>query len=72
MQYTTISDRTVAMYTAMRFETACARLAASLTSCEAARCVNLASALKRSRETSGVSARIVQKGRTLYSVRRGN
>ena len=72
MQYTTNSDRTVAVYTAMRLEAACARLAASLTSCEAVRCVSLASAIKRSRETSSVAARIAPKGRTLYSVRRGN
>ena len=73
MQYTTNSDRsdtTAALYTAIRLETACARLAAALTSCEAARCINLASAIKRSRETSAPAARIVPKGRTLYSVKR--
>ena len=57
MQYTTNSDRTVALYTAIRLDAAC---------------INLASALKRSRETSSVAARIAPKGRTLYSVRRGN
>ena len=57
MQYTTNSDRTVDLYTALRLDAAC---------------VNLASALKRARETSGVSARIAPKGRTLYSVRSGN
>ena len=57
MQYTTNSDRTIALYNAFLLDRASA---------------NLASAIKRSRETSGVSARIVPKGRTLYSVRRGN
>ena len=57
MQHTTNSDTTVALYTAMRLETAC---------------INLASAIKRSRETGTAHARIMPKGRTLYSVKRGN
>ena len=55
MQYTNSTDRTQALYVAIRLDAAT---------------VNFASALKRSRETSGVSARIAPKGRTLYSVRR--
>ena len=55
MQYTTNSDRTVALYTALRLDAAC---------------VNLASALKRARDVGTVNARIAPKGRTLYSVRR--
>ena len=57
MQYTTNSDRTVALSVAIRLDAAA---------------VNFASALKRSRETSAPAARIAPKGRTLYSVRRGN
>ena len=72
MQYTTNSDRTVALSVAIRLDAACARLAASLTSCEAVRCVNFASALRRSRQTSAPAARIAPKGRTLYSVRRAS
>ena len=55
MQYTTSSDRTVALYTALRLDAAC---------------VNLASAIKRSRETGTAHARIMPKGRTLYRVNR--
>ena len=72
MQYTTNSDRTVQLtasrasrrsdttvdlYTALRLDAAC---------------VNLASAIKRSRDVGTVASRIAPKGRTLYSVRRGN
>ena len=57
MKCTTNSDRTVALYTALRLDAAC---------------VNFASALRRSRQVSAPAARIAPKGRTLYSVRRGN
>ena len=55
MQYTTNSDRTQALYTAIRLDAAC---------------VNFASALARSRQVSAPTARITPKGRTLYSVKR--
>ena len=57
MQYTTNTDRTQALYVAIRLDAAT---------------INFASALRRSRQVSAPAARIVPKGRTLYSVRRGN
>lgn len=56
MQYTNPTDRTVALYNAIRLEAASA---------------NLASAIRRAADTR-TTARIAPKGRTLYSVRRGN
>ena len=55
--YTNPTDRTIALYTAIRLDAAC---------------VNLASALRRSRQVSAPTARIAPKGLTLYSVKRGN
>ena len=51
------SDTTVAIYTALRLDAAC---------------VNLVSAIKRARDVGSSAARIAPKGRTLYSVKRGN
>ena len=55
MQYTNPTDRTQALYVAIRLDAAT---------------VNFASALRRSRQVSAPAARIAPKGRTLYSVRR--
>ena len=57
MEYTNPTDRTQALYVAIRLDAAT---------------VNFASALRRSQQTSAPTARIAPKGRTLYSVRRGN
>ena len=56
MQYTTNSDRTIALYNAFLLDRASA---------------NLASAIRRAADTR-TTAKISPKGRTLYSVRRGN
>ena len=56
MQYTNNTDRTVALYNAMRLDGACA---------------NLAAAIRRAADTRN-TAKITPKGRTLYSVRRAN
>ena len=50
------SDTTVALYNAMRLDASCA---------------NLASAIRRAADTR-TTAKIAPKGKTLYSVRRGN
>lgn len=55
MQYTSPSDRTTALYVAIRLDAAT---------------VNFASALARSRQVSEPVARIAPKGRTLYTVTR--
>ena len=55
MQYTNPTDRTQALYVAIRLDAAT---------------VNFASALARSRQVSAPAARIAPKGRTLYTVAR--